>query len=124
MSNGLQAAAAAGVRFTVSRKIQAGTPQASEDERLEGLFIPSESQWIRGATRIRAAPLQRQSLPRDRKITREILLAEERVHQLADRAIKAGGWSERGEIYAEVLSTCANCHSLHKVWGPRKSPAW
>ncbi|HEY7498157.1 MAG TPA: hypothetical protein VH740_06580 [Vicinamibacterales bacterium] len=97
--------------------------QRAMDEMLEGLFIPSESQWTRGATRFRAAPLQRRSMPRDRKLTREILLAEERVHQLADRAIKAGGWSDRAEIYAQVLTTCANCHSLHKVWGPRKSPA-
>ena len=97
--------------------------QRAVDEMLEGLFIPSESQWIRGATRFRAAPLQRQSMPRDRKLTRDILLAEERVHQLADRAIKAEGWSDRAEIYAQVLSTCANCHSLHKVvWGPGKSP--
>jgi cytochrome c553 len=99
--------------------------QRAVDEMLEGLFIPSESQWIRGATRFSAAPLQRQSLPRDRKLTREILLAEERVHQLADRAIKAGDWSDRAEIYAQVLSTCANCHSLHNVvWGPRRSPIW
>ena len=97
--------------------------QRAVDEMLEGLFIPSESQWIRGATRFRAAPLQRQSLPRDRKLTREILLAEERVHQLADRAIKAAGSNDRAEIYAQVLTTCANCHSLHKVWGPRRSPA-
>jgi len=97
--------------------------QRAVDEMLEGLFIPSESQWIRGATRFRAAPLPRRSLPRDRKLTREILLAEERVHQLADRAIDAGGWNDRAEIYAGVLTTCASCHSLHNVvWGPRRSP--
>ena len=33
--------------------------QRAVDEMLEGLFIPSESQWIRGASRFRQAPLQR-----------------------------------------------------------------
>jgi cytochrome c553 len=97
--------------------------QRAADEMLEGLFIPSEAQWLRGATRFVAAPLQQQSLPRDQKLTPEIRKAEERVHQLADRAIKATAWKDRGDIYAQMLTTCASCHSLHGVvWGPRRSP--
>ena len=97
--------------------------QRAADEMLEGLFIPSESQWIRGASRLVAAPLHQESLPRDKKLTPEIRKAEERVHQLAERAIKASTWKDRGDIYAQMLTTCAGCHSLHGVvWGPRRSP--
>jgi cytochrome c553 len=45
--------------------------QRAADEMLEGLFIPSETQWIRGATRFVGAPLRQQSLPRDQKVTPE-----------------------------------------------------
>lgn len=97
--------------------------QRAVDEMLEGLFIPSETQWLRGATRFVGAPLQQQSLPRDQKLTPEIRKAEERVHQLAERAIKATAWKDRGDVYAQMLTTCASCHSLHGVvWGPRRSP--
>jgi mono/diheme cytochrome c family protein len=97
--------------------------QRAADEMLEGLFIPSESQWTRGATRFVSAPLRQQLLPRDPKLTSEIRKAEERVHRLAERARKAAAWKDRGDIYAEMLTTCASCHSLHgMVWGPRRSP--
>lgn len=99
--------------------------QRATDEMLEGLFIPSESQWIRGATRFRAAALQPESLPRDRKLTPEIRKAEERVHELAGRAIRAGDWKDRADVYGQMLTTCAECHRLHSVvWGPRRSPGW
>jgi cytochrome c553 len=97
--------------------------QRAADEMLEGLFIPSDTQWIHGATRLIVAPLHQQSLPRDKKLTPEIRKAEERVHQLAERGIKATTWKDRGDIYAQMLTTCASCHSLHGVvWGPRRSP--
>ena len=97
--------------------------QRAADEMLEGLFIPSETQWLRGATRFVGAPLLQKSLLRDEKLTPEIRKAEERVHQLAERAIKATAWKDRGDIHAQMLMTCASCHSLHGlVWGPRRSP--
>ena len=97
--------------------------QRAADEMLEGLVVPSQSQWIRGATRLSTAPLHQESLPRDRKLTADIRTTETRVHQLAERAIKAGSWRERGDIYAQMLTTCAGCHSLHGVlWGPRRAP--
>ena len=97
--------------------------QRAADEMLEGLFIPSETQWIHGATRFVGAPLHQQSLPRDKKLTSEIRKAEERVHQLAERATKATAWKDRGDVYAQMVMTCSSCHSLHGVvWGPRRSP--
>ena len=97
--------------------------QRAADEMLEGLFIPSETQWLRGATRFVGAPLRQQSLPRDKKLTSEIRKAEERVHQLAERATKTTAWKDRGDVYAQMVTTCSSCHSLHGVvWGPRRSP--
>ena len=99
--------------------------QRAADEMLEGLFVPSETQWMRGAARLGGAPLRQQSLPSDKKLTPEIRKAEERVHQLAERATKATAWTDRGDVYAQMLTTCASCHSLHGVvWGPRRSPLW
>ena len=97
--------------------------QRAADEMLEGLFVPSETHWKLGAARFAGAPLQRQSLPSDRKLTSEIRQAEERVHQLAERATKATTWKDRGDVYAQLSTTCASCHSLHGVyWGPRRPP--
>ena len=96
--------------------------QRAADEMLEGLIIPSLSQWFSGATRLTAAPLRPEKLPPDKNLTPEVRQAEARLHQLADGALKAGSPKERGDVYAQMLTTCAGCHSLHGVWGPR-SPA-
>ena len=96
--------------------------QRAADEMLEGLVIPSLSQWFSGAKRLAAAPLRPENLPPDKKLTPEIRQAEARLHQLAERATQAGSPKDRGDIYAQMLTTCADCHSLHGVWGPR-SPA-
>ena len=77
---------------------------------------------VSGATRLSAAPLRPEKLPPDKKLTPEVRQAEVRLHQLTERALKAGSEKERGDIYAQMLTTCASCHSLHGVWGPR-SPA-
>jgi cytochrome c553 len=93
--------------------------QRAADEMLEGLIIPSLSQWFSGATRLSAAPLRPERLPPDSKLTPEIRQAETRLHQLADRALKAGSPKERGDVYTQMLTTCAGCHSLDGVWDPQ-----
>jgi hypothetical protein len=84
--------------------------QRAADEMPEGLFIPSESQWIHGARRLAAAPLHAPTLPRDGKLTSEIRQAEDRVHRIAECALTASIWEVRAEVYAQVLTTCAGCH--------------
>jgi len=97
--------------------------QRAADEMLQGLIIPSASQWRQGAERLRTAALQRDKLPRDSKLTPQVLKAEERVHRLADQATAAADTSARAAIYAQVLTTCAECHGLHAVvWGPLTAP--
>jgi cytochrome c2 len=90
------------------------------DRLLEGLVIPSESLWMEGAERLKTATLRPSEWPRDRKLTPEILKAEATVHALADSARTATTSEARGAVYAHLLTTCANCHSLHRTaWGPR-----
>ena len=93
--------------------------QAALDEMFRGLVVPSAASWREGALKLKTAPLHRGTLPNDPKLTRSILAIETRVHQEASRALKADNPSTRATIYADLITQCAGCHSLHrKVWGP------
>jgi len=97
--------------------------QRAADEMLQGLIVPSASQWRQGAERLQTAALQPDKLPRDSKLTPQVLKAEDRVHRLADQATAAADTNARAATYAQILTTCAECHGLHGViWGPRKGP--
>jgi cytochrome c553 len=85
----------------------------------DGLIIPSPTAWNKGANSLKEAPLRSSQLPRDPKLTREIAAAEDRVHLLAEQASKAGEEQARQTAYAQIITTCAQCHGLHgRVWGP------
>lgn len=89
------------------------------DDMLQGLLISSTSSWQVGAERLRAAPLHASELPPDPRMTAAVTSAEKRVHQLADQAIQASTPAARSAVYVRLISTCAECHGLHrKVWGP------
>ena len=93
--------------------------QRAVRELQTGLFAPSTTDWERGAATLRAAPLSRSDLSLDPKLTAAIREAETRVHRLADSAAKADTMAARTTAYAAILTTCADCHTLHKtVWGP------
>ena len=94
--------------------------QRAADEMLQGLLIPSASQWRQGAERLQVAALRRGEFPPDRKLTEQIRKAEARVHQLADQAVQAETPNARAASYIQILTSCAECHSLHKVWGPKR----
>lgn len=95
--------------------------QRALDEMLAGLLIPSVSEWRAGSLRLQGAPLKRSELRSDPKLTSAIARAEQRVHQLADRATMADDVRARRAIYGDLLTTCAECHALHGVvWGPRR----
>jgi mono/diheme cytochrome c family protein len=90
------------------------------DDLLQGLIIPSDSLWQSGAARLRTATLSPDDWPPDPKLTAEARKADAAVHALSDRARAARTKNERGAVYAELLTTCASCHSLHRgIWGPR-----
>ena len=93
--------------------------QRAVDELLIGLMVPSPSQWIQGAERLRVADLRPGELPKDPQLTKWVREADVRVHQLADQAVVAETPAQRAAAYAGLMTTCAQCHGLHsKVWGP------
>ncbi len=89
------------------------------DDMLQSLLTSSTSTWQAAAERLRAAPLLASDLPPDPRLTADLRKAEIRVHQLADQAAKETSQRGRSETYVQLISTCAECHSLHRrVWGP------
>jgi cytochrome c2 len=93
--------------------------QSAIDQMLQGLLLPSAALWRQGAEGLKAAPLKRGELPRDAALTRDVIAAEKRVHRMADEAIATTEPAIRARQYAQLLTTCAECHSAHrKVWGP------
>jgi hypothetical protein len=90
--------------------------QAAIDRMYRGLIAPVSSEWIKGAEALKAAPLRDKAFT---DITKESVAAEARVHELAERAIKAPDQSSREVIYGTIIGSCASCHGLHgRIWGP------
>lgn len=97
--------------------------QRAVEQMAVGLIIPSQSSWSKGSVALKEAPLRSSQLPRDQKLTREIAAAEDRVHVLADQAANASEEKARRASYAQIISTCAQCHGLHgRIWGPGLVP--
>jgi cytochrome c553 len=95
--------------------------QRAIDQMLQGLIVPSDTLWREGANGLKTAPLHRSDLPRDSKLTRGLMAAEKRVHQLAADAASMSEPATRAKSYAQILTTCAECHGLHrKIWGPSR----
>lgn len=93
--------------------------QRAMDQLLRGMTVPSQSEWLAGARTLRAAPLHVRDLPRDPKLSPELLRVEEAVHRLAEDAVAAETPNSRVRVYSTLLAGCADCHSLHRrIWGP------
>ena len=94
--------------------------QRAADDMLQGLMMPSASRWIEAADRLETATLRPADWPSDSKLTAEARQADAAVHALADRARTATTARARANLYVDLVTTCASCHSLHRsVWGPR-----
>jgi cytochrome c553 len=93
--------------------------QRAVDFMYQGLAAPSDRLWVQGADLLKASPMAKEDFPSDPKLTDEIKAYEVKIHELAGRARKASDPKSRVMAYAEVISSCAQCHSLHgKAWGP------
>ena len=91
------------------------------DWLMEGLIIPSSASWRAGAELLKTAPLRRGDLPRDAALTRSIVRAEKSLHRWAESAATLTDPSERARHYAQLVTTCAQCHRAHaQVWGPAR----
>lgn len=94
--------------------------QRGADDMLQGLMMPSASRWIEAADRLETATLRPAEWPADSKLTAEARQADAAVHALAARARTATTARARANLYVDLVTTCASCHSLHRsVWGPR-----
>lgn len=86
------------------------------DLMYRGLVSPASGDWMRGAEALKSAPLGAKAFP---DVSKEAVSAEERVHELAARALDAPGLSTRVTIYGSLIGGCASCHALHgRVFGP------
>jgi cytochrome c553 len=95
--------------------------RAAVDLMVQGLTVPSTSLWQQGAEGLRSAALRRGELPRDPKLTKEILATEKWVHELAESARQASDTRARIYVYSELIESCGTCHALHgNVWGPER----
>lgn len=94
--------------------------QRATDALLQGLLLPSASEWTRGAALLENAALRPRELPPDPKLSREVVRAESAVHAMARDAAAARTPEARNAVYAQLITACAQCHGLHPtVWGPR-----
>ncbi len=93
--------------------------QRAVDGLLQGLVIPSATEWRQGAERLKVAPLRPEQYPPDPRLTSELKRTDARVHAIADRAAAAADAPARAAVYSDLLTTCAQCHGLHRqIWGP------
>ena len=85
----------------------------------QGLVMPSEQRWQKGLDAMQGSPLAEKDLPKDTKLTKEIVALEAKVHGLAAKAKTATDLGTKVAFYGEYLAGCAGCHGLHgKIWGP------
>jgi cytochrome c553 len=95
--------------------------QKAVDQMMQGLAVPSTTLWRAGADGFTAAPLRRQALPDDPKLTPQLMASEKRIHEVAAQAGKAETAAARAVFYGQIIATCADCHAVHrKVWGPSR----
>lgn len=97
--------------------------QRAADEMLEGLIAPSASSWRSGAERLADARLlPDQKLPDDLRLLQQVQQSERRLHTVARSAAAEGiDAPARQALYAQIMTTCAECHSLHRrIWGPTR----
>jgi cytochrome c553 len=93
--------------------------QWAVDLMYQGLAQPSDEAWKQGVEALKASPLAAKDLPKDQKLTKDIVAYEKKVHELAAKALIATDLGSKVAVYGEALASCASCHGLHgKVWGP------
>ncbi len=75
------------------------------DRMWEGLVGPSDEAWVEGARALSEAPLHNE------KIGAAVKDLAGRVHGLAASALSQDDPAERAGHLAEILTTCADCHT-------------
>jgi mono/diheme cytochrome c family protein len=93
--------------------------QHAVDLLYQGLVVPSDEMWKRGAEALKESPLKADAFPVDAQLSKEALDAQSRTHEVAEKAMSAATPTARAEIYGDLIGGCASCHSLSgRVLGP------
>lgn len=93
--------------------------QHAIDLLYQGLVVPSDDTWKRGAEALKASPLKADAFPLDAQLSKEALDAQAHTHEVAEKAMTAATPTARAEIYGDLIGGCASCHSLSgRVLGP------
>lgn len=85
--------------------------QIGAEQLWEGLVLPSETSFRSGITTLTRAPLrapEREGEPIDAAMNARI----EKVRTLAKAARAATTYQARGQIFGELIATCADCHAF------------
>jgi cytochrome c553 len=85
--------------------------QWAAERMWEGLVGPVPARYREGARVLAEAPLHQGELVVGRAPPLEVVRVAERTRELAAAAARAETQAERAELYGELLSTCAACHS-------------
>ncbi len=86
--------------------------QHAVDMLYQGLVVPSEEMWKRGAEALKASPLKADAFPVDAQLSKEALDAQTQAYEVAEKAVSAATPTARAEIYGDLIAGCASCHSL------------
>lgn len=86
------------------------------DRLWDGLVIPSNGEWVRGARALAEAPFEASAVAGDKSTdagyVKEIELLENRSHELGSKAAGLSDVADRVSLYGELLTTCGYCHRL------------
>lgn len=80
----------------------------------DGLVLPSENAWRGGTVTITRAPLSG-PMHANRRISPQLHARIEATRDLGKQARLATTYQERARIYGELISGCAQCHSLQRA---------
>jgi cytochrome c553 len=85
--------------------------EVGADQMWMGLIDPSEDAWRNGTITLTRAPLTPPRRDADQsEIDPESHARVEAVRAIAKRARAARSHEERAQVYAELVTTCADCH--------------
>ncbi len=89
-----------------------GRHQWAADRLWEGLIGPSDDAWYAGSEALAEAPLTARQVLGEDEVSADYLA--DRVHTLGREARKTANDQSRVRLYGQLLSTCAECHSLYR----------
>ena len=87
--------------------------QLAAEDLWAGLITPSEEAWRNGTITLTRAPIeapQEQGDPVDPQFAERV----EAIRELGQRARTVRTHGERGQIYGQLIATCAHCHNSQR----------